>query len=112
MILFILGGILLAVGHHDDGGAFLVEFLQQVHDFLAILGVEVTCRFIGEYELWTCHHGAGNGHPLLLTAGKLLREMLGAVADVHALHHLCHASLALRRRNVKITQRPCNHGDP
>ena len=31
--------------------------------------------------------------------------MLCTVADVHALHHLCHASLALRRRNVKITQR-------
>ena len=31
--------------------------------------------------------------------------MLGTVADVHALHHLGDASLAFRRRNVKIAQR-------
>ena len=89
------GGVFLGVCHHDDGGAFGIEFLEELHDLPSILGVEVTCRFIGEYELWTCHHGTGDGHALLLASGELLREMLGAMADGHALHDLRHFLLAL-----------------
>ena len=32
-------GIVLRVSNHDDGGAFSVEFLQQVHHLHAVLGV-------------------------------------------------------------------------
>ena len=31
------GSILLGVGHHYDGGSFLVEFGEEIHNLLAIL---------------------------------------------------------------------------
>ena len=49
-----------------------------------------------------------NGNPLLLTAGELLREMLGAVADGHALHDFRDLLLALTGRYVQVPQRQLN----
>ena len=45
------GGVFLGVCHHDDGGAFGVEFLEELHDFLSVLGVEVAGGLVGEDEL-------------------------------------------------------------
>ena len=64
------GSVLLGVGYHHDGGSLGIQFLQQVHDLLAVLGVEVTGRLIGEDQLRTGHYGAGDGDALLLTAGE------------------------------------------
>ena len=63
------GGVLLAVGYHHDGRAFLVQFLQQVHHLLAVLGVEVTGGLVREDQLRAGHDGTGDGHTLLLTGG-------------------------------------------
>ena len=45
------GGVFLGVCHHDDGGAFGVEFLEELHDLLSVLGVEVAGGLVGEDEL-------------------------------------------------------------
>ena len=45
------GGVFLGVSHHDDGGAFGVEFLEELHDLPSVLGVEVAGGFVGEDEL-------------------------------------------------------------
>ena len=100
-----LGRIFLGVGYHDDGCSLGVQFLQQVHHLFAILGVEVAGRLVGEDQLRSGHDGAGDGHPLLLTAGELLREVLGAVADGHALHDFRDLLLALGSGDVEIPQR-------
>ena len=46
-------GVVLGVGYHDDGGALLVQFAEQVHHLLAVLGVEVTRWLVGQDDLRT-----------------------------------------------------------
>lgn len=99
------GGVSLGVGHHNDGRTFLVELAEEIHDLLTVLGVQVTCRLIGEDQLRTCDHGTGDGDSLLLTSGKLLREVLGSVADGHSLHNLGDLLLTLGRGDVQVPQR-------
>ena len=99
-----VAGVALGVGYHDDGGAFLVEVGQKVHHFLAVLGVQVTRRLVGEDELGVGDDGTGDGHPLLLATRQLLREMVFAVPDVHTGHDGFHTLLALGSRDVHVTQ--------
>ena len=85
-------GIVLGVGHHDDSGTFPVQLGKQLHHFRAVFRVQVTGRLIGEDDLRIRNDGAGNGHTLLLTSGKLLWEMARTVTDIHpfqdVVHHL------------------------
>ena len=100
--------ILLRVRHHYDGRALGIQFPQQVHHFLAVLGVQVAGGLIGENQLRPGHYGTGDGNALLLTAGELLRKMLGTVADGHALHDIRDLGLALGGRYVQIPKRQLN----
>ena len=97
-----IAGVTLGVGHHDDGGAFLVEVGEQLHHLLAVLGIQVTSRLIGEDEFWVGYHGTGDGYTLLLAARQLLREVVLAVPDVHARHDGLHTLLALGGRDVHV----------
>jgi hypothetical protein len=93
------------VRHHDNGSAFPVQFRQQVHHFRTVLGVQVTGRLIGKNQFRVRHHGAGNGYTLLLTAGKLLRKVLGTVADVHPFQDIIYHALAFTRFHAQIGKR-------
>ena len=103
-----VAGVALGVGHHDDGGAFLMKFGQKVHHLLAVLRIQVTGGLVGEDELGVGDDGTGDGHTLLLTARELLREVLGAMLDGHALHDGVHTLLALTGGDVHVTQRQLN----
>ncbi len=98
-------GIVPGVRHHDNGSAFPVQFRQQVHHFRTVLGVQVTGRLIGKNQFRVRHHGAGNGYTLLLTAGKLLRKVLGTVADVHPFQDIIYHALAFTRFHAQIGKR-------
>ena len=98
-------GIMLIMRYHDDGGALVVQLGKQMHYLGSILGIEVTRRLIGKDELGTKDHGTGDGYSLLLTTRKLVREVLGTMADGHSLHNRLHLCLALRLRNIKIGKR-------
>ena len=98
-------GIVLGVCYHDDGGSFLVQLGKEVHHFQAVLGVEITRRFVGKDEFGVGNHGTGNGYTLLLTTRELLREVLGSVADVHALQHVVYHALAFGSLHAKVGQR-------
>ena len=82
--------------YHEDSRACLIQFGKQFHHLPAVLGVEVSRRLIGEDELGICDDGAGNGDPLLVPSGQLLREMQGTVGDVHPLEDVRYHLLALR----------------
>lgn len=66
-------GVFLGVGDLDDGGAFVVEFGEEVHDFPALVGVEIAGGFVGEDQARAGDDGAGDGDELLLSAAELAR---------------------------------------
>ena len=88
-------GIVLGVSHHDDRGPFPVQFGEQLHHFGSVLRVQVTGRLIGEDDLRIRNDSTCDGHTLLLSSGKLLREMARAVADVHPFQDIVHHLLTL-----------------
>jgi hypothetical protein len=71
------------VGNHNNGSAIFVEFFQQVHYFIAMGGVEVTGRFIGQNDVWFGYNSTAYSHPLLLTTRELKGEVVFAVHDLH-----------------------------
>src|SRR4030042_3138084 len=65
------GGDLLVVGDHDRGQPSPdVEVLDQAHDGLARLPVQVARRLVGQEEMRVVDQGPGDGHPLLFSARK------------------------------------------
>ena len=66
----------------------IVEFLEHAHDLDAGLAVEVAGRFVGQQEGRLVDQGAGDGHALLLAAGKLVGMVVGAVGESHDLERL------------------------
>jgi hypothetical protein len=60
-----------AVRDHDDGGALLVDALEQVHDLARHQRVEVSRGLVGQDQLGITGQHAGDGHALLLSAGEL-----------------------------------------
>ena len=100
-----VAGIALRVGHHQHGGALLVQLGEQLHHLQSVLRVEVTRRLVGKNQLRVHHHSTGDGHALLLSAGELLGEVVGAMRDGHAAQHLLHALLPLFLRYTEIGQR-------
>ena len=61
---------------HDDRDATLVELLKNRHDLDAGSAVEIAGRFIRKEHLGIIDQRARNRDALLLTAGKLTREMV------------------------------------
>jgi hypothetical protein len=51
-----------------DGRTLFVQFFQQFHDFLALVGMEISGRLIGEYQLWFGNDRSRYCYELLLTA--------------------------------------------
>ena len=95
---------MLGVRHHHDGGSLLIQFAEQLHHLHTILGIEVTRRLIGKDDARFAHHGTGDGNPLLLTARKLMRIMLGTMAQLHLSQNFEHTLLALRLPHSEVFQ--------
>ena len=93
-------GMRRRVGDHDDGRAFLVELAEHPHHLLAVGGVEVAGRLVGEDQLGLADQRAGDGDALLLATRQLGRAVLGAVGDADLVEHLVDARLALARAGM------------
>lgn len=58
------------VGYDDKGDLGLRRQIQeQVQNFSAVFGVQVTCWFIAQQNRRFMYNGSGNGRPLLLSTG-------------------------------------------
>ena len=97
-------GIMLIMRYHDDGGALVVQLGKQMHYLGSILGIEVTRRLIGKDDARFAYHGTGDGNPLLLTARKLMRIMLGTMTQLHLSQNFEHTLLALRLSHSEVFQ--------
>ncbi len=100
-----VAGVARVVRDHADRGAFPVQLRQQAHHRLAVVGVEVSRRLVGQQDGRSPHHRAGDRHPLLLAAGQLGRVMFHAMGHAHALQRLLRALLALGGGHAPVRQR-------
>ena len=71
--------------HKHNCPAFFMQRLQQPHDFFACRKIEITGRFVCKNQRRIVNQRARDGHALLLAAGKLGREVIGAITQTDAL---------------------------
>ena len=93
------------VRHHADRRAGPVQLVQQLHHRLAALRIEVTGGLVGEQHDRFAGDGARHGDALLLAAGKLAGEVLGAVRHPDALERLADALAPLGRGHAPVGER-------
>src|SRR5918994_6566789 len=72
-------GVARIVGHHADGRPLFMQLAQQLHHRLAVLRVEVPGRLVGEQDRGRARDRARHRDALLLTAGELAGQVLGAM---------------------------------
>ena len=57
----------------------MIQLFQEIHHFITIRRIQISRRFIGKDNAGVGNNGTRYSHTLLLSTGKLLRIMLGAV---------------------------------
>ena len=65
------------MGHHNHGHAFLGKFDHGIQDFLDHFRVQCGGGLVKQHDLRRHAKAAGNGNPLLLSAGELSGILLG-----------------------------------
>src|SRR5690606_2712781 len=99
-------GVRLGVRDLDDRRAFLlVQALEQLHDLLALRGVQVARRLGGEDDLRLGDDGPRHRHELLLTTRELVRVQVLLGHDLEAVEDVRHHRLPLLARHVPVGQR-------
>ena len=86
---------------HQRGASFAVKRKQQLDHLGAGFGVKVAGGLIGKHQLRLGDKRPRQRYPLLLAAGKLLRQVRGARAQPDAFKPLTSRSVsALLRRQL------------
>jgi hypothetical protein len=76
------------VGGDQGGDAFgFHDGVQQAHDLLGGLRVELTGGLVGQQELRAAGQRPGDRDPLLLAAGQLAGALPGVLAEAHDVEH-------------------------
>ena len=97
------------VRDHQDGLAVLAhQFLDERHDFIGALAVEVAGGLVAEEKSGIGDDGAGDGHTLLLPAGKLAGKMACAVSEPHDGERGFHVLAARGSREPREKERELN----
>ncbi len=66
---------------HEGDAVLGGEFHEDGHDFRAVAGVEIAGGLVGKEDFGFVDNGPGDGHALLFAAGKLGREVIGAIGE-------------------------------
>ena len=69
------------MGDHHAGHTPAAGGAHQAHDRLGVGRVQSAGRFVGQQQVAVTHHRPGDGHPLALAAGELVREAGRPVAQ-------------------------------
>ena len=82
--------------NHNDGVAvFLIDRLDQLQDLLRGRVIQRAGRLIAEEDIRVLHNGASDGGSLLLTAGKLVRQLLSVIIEAERVKQLIHVQRLL-----------------
>ena len=81
------------MGGHDDGGSGRINPLKNIHDAPGGIRVQVARRLVSNHDGGVVDDGTGDGHTLLLAAGKLVGKALVLVPQPYNVQHRVHAAL-------------------
>ena len=62
------------VGCHHNRRAAHIGFFEDIEDLILVGIIQIAGRFVRQQDLGVVHQGPGQGHTLLFTTGKTLRE--------------------------------------
>src|SRR5690606_27694432 len=96
---------MFTVSNHDDCSSLFIKFNKQIHYFISVTAVQVTCRLICQYKFWIVYYCPCYRYPLLLSAGELLREMIAPVHDLHFFKHFFYPDFPIGRFYTGINKR-------
>src|SRR5579872_6290647 len=89
----------------NNGGALVVQFLEQLHDFLGLAGMQVPGGFVCQDQLGVPHHRPRHTHQLLLPAGELAGIQVLLAHNLETVQRLRHHGRALVPRDVAVGER-------
>ena len=74
-----------SIGDEDDGQTVVaVQGLEHALDLATGDRVHIARRLVGEQEQGAGDQSAGDGDPLLLITGELVRQVIDTLAQAHA----------------------------
>ncbi len=83
-------GMIDRMGYHDNGGTFVIQLFQQLHNLFTIRRIKISRGFISEDQFRIGDQGPCHCHALLLSAGKLTRKMLTPMSYPHPFKDIIH----------------------
>ena len=86
--------------HDHTGPLFMRDLAEEFHDLTAAMGVEGRGWFVGENEAGVIGEGAGDGDPLLLTAGEGSGQVIGSVANSQVIQQFLRPESCLTRCDI------------
>ena len=97
------------MGNIYKGNAhLLLDTLQLVLHILAQTQIQCAQRLVQKQHLRPVHQGSGDGHPLLLAAGKLIHAPLFKALQTHDAQHFRDTLTDLRFRHLGNAQAESN----
>lgn len=88
----------------DDRCAFVVELGEEVHDFFALVSMEIAGGFVGEDQAGFADDGSGDGDELLLAAAELAGIKVFLPDNVEAVEGVGNEGGALGFLDVPVGQ--------
>src|SRR4026209_3002303 len=102
-------GIRFRVRNLDNGGAFIVQSLEHVHDLFALGRMKISSRLVCQDDPRACNHGASNANELLLPARELRRKEILLAYHLKTIERVTNnrlpvflAYIAIRERQFEI----------
>ena len=96
---------LLVVGHHDNGGPVLIDFLEKIEHLPGHQRIKVAGWLIGKEKSRFSRQGTCDRHTLLLAAGKLRRQVRLARGQTDESQHLFNGFPPTTSRPATIAER-------
>ena len=92
------------VGDEHNRVAGRIDILEDLHNFFAGLGIQVSCRFIGQDDRRIGNQRSRNGDALPLTAGEFIGLMMHTVFETHGDARFPGTLAPIRSREAGIDQ--------
>src|SRR5438552_7070452 len=93
------------MGYLHNRRSVLIQFLEQFHDFPALVRMEVSCRLVCQDQLGAGNDGPRHSDELLLASGQLSRKEIFLTHQAKPVETVGDDRLALLARNIAIGER-------